>query len=587
MKNSSGDSIEQAEEGESASPGSAATTRKEGTGWLLVAVAVFGLGLVTPFHEVWREDISVVVPMFPRFEGELAKGRFFWKWIGETEQRFVAWQVARNARILREAPGSLFDTEQCYPSQNMMALGEPMIALGVLGIPFQFLLGDPLETYNWVLVSVILLSAISMFLLVKEWTGVPAAGVVAGLLYAFHPDKIADINHYYIHDNLWTVLALLAARRFFVRGYWRDAIGLAACCGMQIAGSYYPFVGAILIAPPLLLWLCKRYGISNLRAGPVALLIVLVAAVGYGVFAPYLEMRMNEVLITRHNLHFAVLSEFLPGAGRFPGWMALGLVGVAAAGVRRDTLWIRPTAPLVAACVLVGLMTISGSTAENAPTLYGLLAGLVPGLDAVRRPNEILSAWHLCFTLLAGIGCARLLRRVSRAAALPVAIGLIVVAYVTTLRPQMLGLDSPVVYRAMSIRPAAVELAFFEQLQQRGNTGPILETPAGAFHVEAHRLFLSGYHRRQTSSCVNELNPNAAQVHELIRALPAREAITGIRALGFTTIVSHHPSHDQEASGAAEALAVVAEHEPALLRRILRSPSMTAYQIGLSREPNP
>lgn len=579
MNHSSGDTEMHAGDEPAGAAAPAADGSRAKRRWLLAAPAIFALALVTPFHEVWRDDISVVVPMFPRFEGELPKSRFFWKWIGESEQRFVAWQVSRNARVLRESPSALFDTEQCHPTKDMMALGEPMIALGVLGIPFQLLSGDPLVTYNWVLLSVVFLSAFSMFLLVKEWTGVPAAGIVAGLLFAFHSDKIADINHYYIHDNLWTVLALLLARRFFARGYWRDALGLAACCGMQIAGSYYPFVGAILIAPPLLFWLYSRYGSAHLAPAPLAVAMILIAAIGYGVFGPYLEMRSSDVLIARTELHFAVPSEFAPGGGRFPGWIGLGFAALALCRLRRETATTRPQAALFAACILVVLMTVSFSGAKSAPPLYHLLAGVVPGLDAVRRPNEILSAFHLCFTLLAGFGCASLLRRVPRSRQVPVAVALIFLTYVATLRPGTLGLDSPVVYRALKVRPAAEQLDFFELLEQKGNTGPIFETPRDAFHIEAKRVLLSGYHRRRTSSCVNELNPNAARIQQLTNDLPSRAAILAIAELGFTTIISHHPSDDPATHQAAERLRMAARRDPGLLLPIHASPSMTAYAI--------
>ena len=33
-----------------------------------LAMLLFACALATPFAEVWREDPSVVVPMFPRFE---------------------------------------------------------------------------------------------------------------------------------------------------------------------------------------------------------------------------------------------------------------------------------------------------------------------------------------------------------------------------------------------------------------------------------------------------------------------------------------------------------------------------------------
>ena len=556
-----------------------------GSLWTAAALALYLLCLATPFREVLREDLSRVVPMYPRFDASEGKARPFWKFIGEAEQRFVAWQVARNARVLIEEPGALFDTEQCHPTKKMMALGEPMIALGVVGVPCRLVLSDPLRTYNAVLLGIILISAMAMYLLVKEWTGIPAAGIVAGLLYAFHPDKIADINHIYIHDTAWTVLALLFVRRFFEHGRWRDAIPFALCCAMQIAGSYYPFVGAALLALPFLVWLLSRYGWRQLAPIPAATALLLIALVGFAVFAPYLEMRSGELLITRSELHFAVWSELLPGGGRFPGWIALGLVLFGLATLRRDTLRESPFLALVAACVLVLLMTV-GSSAKQAPALYRLFSGVIPGLDAVRRPNEILSAFHVGFTILAGLGCGALLSRLSGRAALGAALALISTCYLATLRPAWLGLDPPVVYRAMTIRPAESTLAFYEALGERGNDGPILETPRGDFLQEASRVLVSGYHERRTSACVNELQPEAEAVEALREGLPSRESIAGLAAMGFTTIVVHHspglPGEDERRQAAqrqARALAQAARRPESGLRALHQIPGMSAYEM--------
>jgi hypothetical protein len=551
--------------------------------WNLAAAAIFGLALVTPFHEVWQHSPREVVPMFPRFEGKLTRARNFWRWIGETETHFVAWQVARNARTLLTRPADLFDTEQCHPTRKMLALGEPMIALGVVGMPFAMLLHDPLVIYNLVLVCVIFLSAMAMYLLVKEWTGLPAAGLVAGLLYAFHPDKIGDINHYYIHDTLWTVLALLFARRLFVRGCWRDALGLSLSCTMQMGGSFYPFVAAAVLAVPFSLWLIWGHGVRHLRIGPCAVAALLMALGAFAVFGPYLETHAGSLLADRtQESVFAVWKGVLPGGARFPGWLAIALAVAAfargreraLAGIDGDPRWA-----LAAGAVLISMMAISNSSSLVAPPLYAALSSFVPGLDSVRRPNEILSGLYICVFILAGLGCASVLRSIpARFVAAATAV-LVLGAYVATLRPASLGLESRVVYRALRLRPPQAEIDFFRVLEERGDSGPLLETPKGSFSVEADRVLLSGYHRRRTSSCVNSLQPEAAEVEQLIEQLPGRAALVRLRDLGFTTIVSHHGPLRRGLSARAAELAKAAEGPNAPLRRIHGIETMTAYEI--------
>ena len=45
--------------------------------------------------------------------------------------------------------------------------------------------------------------------------------------------------------------------------------------------------------------------------------------------------------------------------------------------------------------MLVGAMSIGGSAHDHMPLLYRALSSLLPGLDSVRRPNEILSGAHM------------------------------------------------------------------------------------------------------------------------------------------------------------------------------------------------
>jgi len=129
------------------------------------------------------------------------------------------------------------------------------------------------------------------------------------------------------------------------------------------------------------------------------------------------------------------------------------------------------------------------------------------------------------------------------------------------------------------LRPPQEELDFFRELEARGNSGPLLETPKGPFSVEADRVLLSGYHRRRTSSCVSGLQPEAAEMERLIEQLPEREALVRLQELGFTTIISRHGSLQRGLSERAAKLVEAAEGPDAPLRRIHGIATMTAYEI--------
>ena len=196
------------------------------------------------------------------------------------DQRLLVYLVSRNARTLATRPGRLFDARHCFPARQSLAYSEGAIALGVVGVPFELLVGDPVAVFNLVLLSITLIAAFSMYFLVRAWTGVPAAGVIAGMAYAFHAGKAAGVVHPYVHDTGWTVLALLFATRLVEKGRWRDAALLGLCASMQVAGSLYPLIGAVTLASPIALALILHHRARAIRTAqwvPVAILVVLVA----------------------------------------------------------------------------------------------------------------------------------------------------------------------------------------------------------------------------------------------------------------------------------------------------------------------
>ena len=217
---------------------------KHSLAWLALAIAIFAFANGMLFHQVIGQDLSqVVLANVDRDAiGEFSQSR--WESLGRTDLRFGTWLTARNADALSTRPHRLFDAEICYPTRNALAYGEPGVALGFLAIPFWIASGDPLITFNAVLISIGMIAALAMFLLIRELTGSPQAAIVAGLFYAFHHAKTHDVIHPFIWDNAWTVLAFYFALRLF-RGRgsgWFPALGLALVACLQIAGSIYPGV---------------------------------------------------------------------------------------------------------------------------------------------------------------------------------------------------------------------------------------------------------------------------------------------------------------------------------------------------------
>ena len=127
---------------------------------------------------------------------------------------------------LAEAAHATLDGEMCFPAERSLAFGPSGLTTGALAVPLRIFTDDPVLFFNLVQWGLLLVSAWILYWLVVDWTGAAPAGIVAGTIFAFHYIKSGDVVHLYVRDTVWTLLALLFARRLFEHGRWRDAAGL-------------------------------------------------------------------------------------------------------------------------------------------------------------------------------------------------------------------------------------------------------------------------------------------------------------------------------------------------------------------------
>jgi uncharacterized membrane protein YeaQ/YmgE (transglycosylase-associated protein family) len=462
------------------------------------------------------------------------------------DHRFLAWQVTRNARALARAPWRFFEAEHCHPLPHSLALADPLLAMGALAIVPRALGADPIATYNAVVFALPVLAAFAMFLLVREWTASAVAGAVAGVLYGFHPARLANPVHPHLYDTTWVVFAAWFATRLFQRGRWRDALGLAASAILQLGASFYAALAAGLVAAPLGVWLLRRHGLRRAGASRLLAVALVVGVVGAWLVLPYLELRRAGVFPELSQQSFAPPGWYLPGALLFPGWTCLLLAAAAWIVPPRDALAARgdPRLALAAGAALAALAA--------AGPLWRVLAALLPGLDVVHSPNAVARGVHLAASALAGVGCAGVLRALPARRVAPAGAGILAFACLETLFTGALGATAREQRIARHIAPDAEELRFFEELARRGNAGPILELPLSRGRSGVHWpattrwLLLAAYHGRPTSACFGSRLPDLGRIESLASDVPRPEALRALRQLGFTTLVYHHHVGDPE-----------------------------------------
>ena len=574
-------------------------------GWTLLAFLIFGLGLFSLFGEIAGEDPREVIVINGPATIDFETGGF--ELMSLNDLRFVTALLSRNARTLVSDPLNLFQLEYCYPAENALAHGEAMISPSILGIPAALLQADPILTFNFVLMLSTLIAALSMFFAIREWTGIPAAGVVAGILFAFHETRMRDPVHFFVWDNAWTLLALVFAARLFRKPRWRDAVALAVCCVLQIGGSLYPLLVAVLFALPFLVWLFKVHGPKNLRPGMWTIAIVASLAMAFYALGPFLEVReLGEVTQRAEFIFLPSLLYWLePGQWFFPGvvLLALLLLGLLSGrGVDRETNGGDPRWALMTGGLLCLLLATGGTPPADGwempenpllpsvqmPEIWRGLAGFIPGLDVVRTPAALISGVHMATAIFAGFGTAALLKGRSGRIRNVLIVVVILAAFLDTLRPAFVGLEPRQHYSIVPVRPAADVLAFYERLDSLGNTGPLYEIdfPRRLHPWATLPILASEYHRRPTSACYNSFV--AATDPTLRDRIPNKRALGELREMGFTTIVVHHPPMNQQARiFRNKLLKFSAKTHGRYLKEIFSTPTRTAFAIRMGENLRP
>lgn len=569
---------------ESAAPAHRRTARGEVIGLLVLALA-----FVWAHRGLIGKDTTDHVPILTvSVDDSRPVGGF----AALVDQRFVVWLISRNARTWLDAPTRLFDGEICHPAPNGLALGEPALTHGLLGAPGWLASGDPIFTYDSVVLAVTALAALAMYALVLGWTGTPIAATVAALAYAFHPLKLMDPIHLYIADTAWLVFALFFYRRWLEAGRWRDALCLAGACALQIGGSLYPLLAAGAIGVPFAIWGAWRIGVRRTRPLQWLAVALLVVAAGFAAFAPFLAKVSTGDLAERPFQVFVPWTAMWVGNGPTLGWGLLALASVAFLPLGRRDRSPDPRWSLLVGLLLVLWLATGGNqvalleaaAAETpppiaVPNLFAGLSHVLPGLSVVRAPGSIAHGTYLVLALLAGLGTGRVLARLPDRAAEVLGWSLVALTFVYILRP---GLPGALPLTTWEFRPPADRLAFFRELEAAGNAGPIVELPSPSrpHPVYGQSILMSAYHHRPTSRCHNSFVPSEAlRAEELSSELPAPDAIRALREMGFTTVVLHEDLLDPRAPGLRDEFEQATQSPGSGLRFVLRGDTLSAWAL--------
>ena len=332
-----------------------------------------------------------------------------------------AWTLAWTAHQLPRDPAHLFDANRFYPERGTLAFHDPMVALGAILAPIQWVFGEPVFTLNLGMLLSLALSGYGAYRLGSDVTGSRGAGSVAGSVFAFNAYRLDHLAHMQLQSTGFIPLLYLCLRRFLEEGRLKHAVGVAVFLWLTSASSaYYGMFTWILLAvavpyeiwrtastkrPKRILGLALALTLSGLAYLPLALPFMRLRT-DFGLERPLTTVqrasaRPGDYLRSGSHVHEALgFRSSSPERTLFPGILAVGLTALALIRMNRSS----------GLFVVVGVAAFWASLGP-AWGLYRFLHATVPGLSGVRVPPRMAIYVLMAVAILAAQGAAFLLRR--------------------------------------------------------------------------------------------------------------------------------------------------------------------------------
>ena len=212
---------------------------------------------------------------------------------GHDDVYFNLWRLRWFAHALAAAPARLFDGNIFYPERGALTLSDAMLVEGVVASPLLWAGVPPVLVHNLLLLGAIIVSALGMFVLARHLTRSPAAGLVAGVIFAFVPYRFEHYMHMELQWTMWIPWAFWALDRALATGARRDGILCGLFVALQMLSSiYYGIFLALLLGLAAALLLLPLRGRELARAvGSLALGAIVAAMICAAYAMPYLQTR--------------------------------------------------------------------------------------------------------------------------------------------------------------------------------------------------------------------------------------------------------------------------------------------------------
>jgi hypothetical protein len=186
------------------------------------------------------------------------------------------------------APSRLYDANIFYPCLYPLAYSENLFGIAIVALPFYLLGFTPLAVYNIAFLLGFAFCGYAAFVLGRTLTRSIAAGLIAGIFYAFVNFRLDHLAHIQLIWGGWMPLMLAALLHYWRRPTIRNAVLYGACGLMNALCNVHLFLfgtTTLLLSIALLAVISTRFKWRTLIGAAAA--TMLAAALMVPVLLPY------------------------------------------------------------------------------------------------------------------------------------------------------------------------------------------------------------------------------------------------------------------------------------------------------------
>lgn len=461
---------------------------------------------------------------------------------------FSIWRMGWIARTLFKDPLNLFHGNIFHPEPDTLAYSDAIILPSLLATPL-FWAGVPrLLVYHILLLAAFTASGVTLYFFVRRLTGSRVAGVLSGSVFALYPYRFEHYSHLELQMTMWMPLGLLLLHRVLQGGGTRAGVLLGIVLGLQALSSmYYGMFLPVYLAFVLTgLMIGMKVRPPRRRVRDLAVAVAVAAMLAAPLASPYLRSRAHlgerDEIVNR--VYSAWPGDYLKPNARsttygsrlptgeaerclFPGITPVVLSAIALIPPMSTASLAYGTA------LLLSFDTSLGFNGQLYPTLYDLILPF----RGLRVPARFSVLVGLSLAILAGLGLARVTRRMSRrgTAGLTVAALLLVfVEYRPSLALEPVWRELPPVYGPLTQQADAV-VAVFPMTDHLTDN-------------DAKYMYFSTWHWQPLiNGYSGNFPPSYAVLLKRMVHFPAPESIAELKRRGARFIVLHgeffEPAH--------------------------------------------